>query len=139
MPTGGEYLLIYSFTTDITGVDSVTVSSGSANVGSRAIGPNPNQYTVQLTDVSDLQHLVVRLDSVQALAGASLASATARMDVVVGDTNASRSVNSSDISGTKSQAGSAMTAANFRSDVTANGAINGSDISAVKLKSGGGL
>ena len=139
MPTKGEYVLVFSFTTALTAVDNAIVSAGTANVGSRAMGPNQNQYTVHLKGVSDLQHLVVRLDGVHGLAGATLASVTAPMDVVIGDTNASRSVTVSDVAATKANAGSALTTSNFRMDVTANGSINTSDVSVVKSKSGGGL
>ena len=54
------------------------------------------------------------------------------MDVLLGDTTANGSVNSSDISQTKAQSGTTASASNFRTDVTANGVINSSDISLVK-------
>ncbi len=138
LPTNGEYTLVYSFSADVSAVDGVTVQSGLANVASRAVGPNPNQYTVRLTGVADLQHLVVQLDGVRGQA-AALESAPARMDIVVGDVNSSRTVSASDISMVKTQVGSAVTSANFRADVTGNGAISSSDLAAVKAHSGGGL
>jgi hypothetical protein len=55
---------------------------------------------------------------------------------LLGDTNANKAVNSSDISQTKAQSGTAATASNFRTDVTVSGLINSSDISTVKSKSG---
>lgn len=139
LPTNGEYVLVYSFSTDVTAVDNAIVNAGSANISSQAMGPNSNQYTVHLTGVSDLQHLAVRLDGVHSAAGATLASATVPMDMVVGDVTANRSVTASDIGATKSAAGAPVTATNFRMDVTANGSINSTDVSVVKTKSGGGL
>ena len=61
------------------------------------------------------------------------------MGVLVGDTTGDRSVNSADISQTKSQSGQAVTTSNFREDVTADGSINSADISLVKSKSGTAL
>jgi len=53
-----------------------------------------------------------------------------------GDTNGNKTVNASDIGETKAQSGQAVTAANFRQDVTPNGSINASDIGLVKSRSG---
>ena len=61
------------------------------------------------------------------------------MGVLVGDTNDSGNVNSSDVSQIKFQSGQAVDEDNFRADVIANGAINASDVSAVKSKSGTAL
>lgn len=61
------------------------------------------------------------------------------MSVLLGDTTANKAVNSSDISQTKLQSGTAATAGNFRTDVNVNGVVNSSDVSTVKLKSGTAL
>jgi hypothetical protein len=55
---------------------------------------------------------------------------------LVGDTNANRAVNASDVSQTKGQSGQPVTASNFRNDVNANGSINAGDINIVKANSG---
>jgi hypothetical protein len=61
------------------------------------------------------------------------------MSVLLGDTNASKAVNSTDVSETKLQSGMAANASNFRNDVNVNGLVNSSDVSTVKLKSGTGI
>jgi hypothetical protein len=61
------------------------------------------------------------------------------MSVLVGDTTADASVNSADISQTKSKSGQGVDSSNFRSDVTADGSLNSADISLVKSKSGTAL
>jgi hypothetical protein len=61
------------------------------------------------------------------------------MGVLAGDTNADRSVNSADITQTKSQSGQAVTGSNFREDLNVDGSINSADITLVKSKSGTGL
>lgn len=58
------------------------------------------------------------------------------MDVLLGDTTANRTVNSSDIGQTKANSGQTTAGSNFRSDVTVNGSINSSDIGSVKAQSG---
>jgi hypothetical protein len=139
LPTNGEYVLVFTFSTPVASVNNAVVSAGSANIASREVGPNTNQYIVRLTGVNDVQEIAVRLDGVNSVDGAQLPSATARMAVLVGDTNGNRSVNSSDVSQTKANAGAPVTNANFRADVNSNGAINTSDIGAVKAKSGNSL
>jgi hypothetical protein len=59
--------------------------------------------------------------------------------VLVGDTTADGSVNSADISQTKSQSGHTVGSSNFPEDVTADGSVNSADISVVKSKSGTAL
>ena len=61
------------------------------------------------------------------------------MGVLFGDTTGEGSVNSADISQTKSRSGQTVTSTNFRSDVTVDGSLNSVDISLVKSKSGTAL
>jgi hypothetical protein len=61
------------------------------------------------------------------------------MGVLLGDTTADASVNSADISQTKSRSGQVVGSGNFRSDVTVDGSLNSADISLVKSKSGTAL
>jgi hypothetical protein len=57
--------------------------------------------------------------------------------VLIGDTNASRSVTATDVGEVKSRSGQAVSNTNFRTDVTASGgSINAGDIGLVKSKSG---
>ena len=61
------------------------------------------------------------------------------MATLLGDTTGDGSVNSADISQTKSRSGQAVSATNFRSDATVDGNLNSADISLVKSKSGTAL
>jgi hypothetical protein len=58
------------------------------------------------------------------------------MSVLVGDVNASGSVNATDISLAKAVSGQATSAQNFRADVNLSGEMNASDISFIKSRSG---
>jgi M6 family metalloprotease-like protein len=136
---GNNYTLVYHFANPLTSVDSATVSQGTGTITSRAIGPNPNQYTVNLTGVTNAQELNVKLDGVQQTAGGTLNNIVARMGVLLGDTTANRAVNASDIGQAKAQSGLSTDGSNFRLDVTVNGVINASDIGLIKSKSGTAL
>jgi len=94
---------------------------------------------VNLTNVTNAQHLIVTLSGVQDTSGATFPSVAARMDVLVADTTANGHVNSSDISQIQGQSGQSVTASNFREDVTVNGSINSSDISLAQGLSGTAL
>ena len=58
------------------------------------------------------------------------------MGVLIGDVNANRVVNASDVAQTKAQVGQPVTTSNFRADVNPNGIINASDVIHVKALSG---
>ncbi len=133
-----DYTIVYTFGTDLSAVDTATVT-GAGTVAARSIGPNPNQYTVNLTGVTNAQHLILTLDGVHDTAGAIFNNIAARMDVLVGDTTADGFGNSGDIAQTKSQSGQTVTASNFREDVTVDGNLNSGDIGLVKSKSGTAL
>ncbi|HEU0210103.1 MAG TPA: dockerin type I domain-containing protein, partial [Candidatus Udaeobacter sp.] len=104
-----------------------------------SIGPNPNQCTVNLTNVSNGQYLTVNLNGVADSAGRNGNVNGPQMGVLIGDTTGNGSVNAGDVSQTKGQSGQGVTAANFRQDVNANGSINAGDISLVKARSGTSL
>jgi hypothetical protein len=87
--------------------------------------PTGQYVTVHLTGVTD--------------PNATTGNFSATMGVLVGDTTANGSVNSSDIAQTQSQSGQPVTAANFREDVTVDGAINSSDVALVQSQSGTAL
>ena len=61
------------------------------------------------------------------------------MNMLIGDTTGSDSVNSSDVGETKLQTGQVVSSSNFRDDVDATGDINSTDVSLVKLHSGEGV
>jgi hypothetical protein len=56
--------------------------------------------------------------------------------ILIGDTTGDKTVNSSDVTQTKSQVGLPVTGSNFREDVKANGAINASDVGQVRANLG---
>lgn len=126
-----DYTLVFSFPNTMT-------SCGTASTGAVSSGPNSNQCTVDLTGVANAQNVTVTLTGATDSTGAT-GPVSGTMGVLIGDTNADRTVNSGDIGQTKSQSGSPVTGSNFREDVTVDGSINSGDIGLVKSKSGTAL
>jgi PKD repeat protein len=126
---GNTFNLIYTFNKAVNAAGAATLTQGSGAVGQAAIGPNPNQVTVPLSGVTNAQHFGARLDGAQDDVGAILNNLSARMDVLLGDVNASRGVDGNDVSGVQSHTRQPVTSVNFRYDVNASGGIDGNDVS----------
>jgi PKD repeat protein len=136
-----EYMLVFTFNNPLVSVASATASPGAGGAGtvdSGAIGTDKHQYIVNLKGVSGRQVLTVTLNTVHDMAN-HIGTITQQFDILVGDTNGDRTVNSADIIQTKAQSGRAVTQTNFREDLNADGSVNSADISLVKLKSGTAL
>ena len=125
----GDHQIVFEFATPVSvggatcnGQPATKTTVGNATTVNCTGVPNAQTITVALTGVND----GVNTDDVVSV----------EMVVLAGDTTASRAVNSSDISQTKSQSGQTVTSSNFRTDVTVSGSINSSDISLVKSRSG---
>ena len=137
--TSGNYTMAFTFPNPLTSVGGATVSSGHGSVSNGAIGTDPHEYIVNLTNVTNQQEIDVTLTGIQDASGNHGGTVRATMNVLLGDTNADGFVNSADISQTKSQSGRAVTVSNFREDVNVDGFLNSGDISVVKSKSGTAL
>ncbi len=135
-PRGGTHQLVYSFLSTVTAPGTVTVTpSGS---GTTAIGSDNKSVVVTLSGIPNASHVVVTLNGVTT-GGSTLSGLAAHMDVLLGDTTIDGTVNSADVSQTKSRSGTVVGSGNFRSDVTVDGSLNSADVSLVKSKSGTAL
>ncbi len=132
----GDHKIVFTFPNALSSVVSASVSSGS--VSSSAIGPNANEYTVNVTGVTNGQYITVTMNSAQDTVGNS-GNVSVQMGVLLGDVTSNKSVNSSDIGSVKANSGQTANAGNFRTDVTVNGSINSSDIGTTKSVSGTNL
>jgi hypothetical protein len=126
--------LVFTFANNLVSVGGVTVSghnptNGTGSVNGTAMGPNPNQYTVNLTNVSDAQYITVTLNSVVDSTGNAADVVGPQMGVLVGDVNANGLVDGNDVSAVQSQTRQPVSNMNFRDDVNANGLIDGNDVS----------
>jgi hypothetical protein len=126
-----EHQIVVRFPTSIS-LSSVSVTSGAASLAGASV--NINEVTVNLTGVTNAQRVEITLSNVNN--GTTTTNVVVPVIFLLGDTTASSSVNSSDVSETQAESGHVLTDANFRTDVTANGATNSSDVSTVQAQSG---
>ncbi len=132
--SGGSHTLVFTFdNTMVSGNASVTSGTGSV-AGSPTIAGNT--ITVNLTGVADVQKITVMLSGATDTLAQVLPDTAVSVNMLIGDTNGNKTVNSGDIAQTKAQSGVPVTAANFREDVAVSGTINAGDISLVKSRSG---
>jgi hypothetical protein len=132
--SSGAHTLVFTFNNNVvSGNASVTTGAGSVS-GSPTFASNT--MTVNLTGVTDVQKITVTLNNVTDSFAQVLPATAVSMNLLIGDTNGNKTVNSTDIGQTKTQSGAPVTTANFRQDVTPNGTINASDIGLVKSRSG---
>jgi hypothetical protein len=135
--TNNDYSLVFTFHRNLVGVGGASVAQGTATINANSgIGPNLNQYTLNLTGVANAQHLIVTLNGVQDTNGAIPGGVTARMDVLLGDVNAVSGVTGSDVNACKAQVGIELSTTNFRNDVNATGFVSGSDVNLIKSQVG---
>jgi hypothetical protein len=110
--------------------------SGVGQVSSSGVGADASEYLVNLVGIGNAQVVQVTLTDVTDIAG-NQSNITVSMGVLIGDSNGNGSVTTTDIGLVKAQSGAAVTAANFRTDVTANGgSVNASDVGLVKSTTG---
>jgi hypothetical protein len=136
-PNNG-YQLVFTFDRPVATAGNVAIQ-GTASVATAApgetnprIGPMPNQITVDLAAVANQQHLSATLNNVSDTSGNTFAPVTARMDVLIADVNATRDVDSGDVSLVRQQTLQPVTSSNFREDVNASGDIDSGDVTIVR-------
>jgi photosystem II stability/assembly factor-like uncharacterized protein len=126
---GGNYSFVFNFTTNVvSGNASVTSGTGSAGVPTFS----GTTMTVPLTGVADVQTLTVTLTQVTDATSQVLPDTSISANMLIGDVNADKVVNNTDLSLTRDQVGIPVTSGNFREDVRINGAINSGDVRSVR-------
>jgi hypothetical protein len=133
----GNYQMVFNFANPVTNVSNAIVSAGTGSVASTTL--HNGDFVVNLTGVTNAQTIAVTLSGVTDSAGNTATAVTGAMNILQGDTNGDRFVNSADIGQTKSQSGQSVNGSNFREDVNADGFLNSADIGLVKSKSGTAL
>ena len=129
----GDQKIVVTFNNVVT--DGTAMVSAGSVIGSPTF--SGNQMTINLTGVPNASSITVTLSNVKDGFGQTLASAVVPMDVLLGDVNANKMVNASDISQVKANSGgSPVDGTNFRNDLNADGSIGASDISLVKTAAG---
>jgi hypothetical protein len=128
------HTLVFTFTNNVVS-GNASVASGTGSVSGSPTFSN-NTMTVKLTGVANAQTLIVTLNGVTDSFSQVQPSTQLSVNFLLGDTAGSNSVNSTDVSETKSKVGVLVDASNFRDDIDLNGSINSTDVSQVKFNSG---
>jgi hypothetical protein len=133
--TGDSHKMIVSFvgpvTVNGTNPQKATIS-GTGSVSGVTV--NGSTVTIDLTGVGNAQTISVTLLNVNN--GATTANVVIPMGVLLGDTTASRTVNSGDAQETRNRSGQLADSTNFRSDVNTDGTVNSGDAFLVRARSG---
>ncbi|MEO6870985.1 MAG: S8 family serine peptidase [Chthoniobacterales bacterium] len=126
---GGSETLLFTFSDNVVS-GGASLTSGTGRVAGTSF--NGNTMTVNLRKVADVQKITVTLSGVTSSSSQVLADTSVSMNVLGGDVNADKVVDTTDVSLTRAQAGQPVTTSNFREDVRADGAINSTDGRAVR-------
>ena len=122
----GNYTLLFTFVNNLVSVGGASVTNGTGSVSSTSSGPN--QYTVNLTGVTNAQRITVTLTNVidsQNNAG----NISVPIGVLIGDVDGTGRVDGNDVSAVQSHTRQSVDSTNFRYDVNASGLIDGNDVS----------
>jgi hypothetical protein len=125
----GSHEAVFKFALPVTfqGASATPEAGQTAELdGPPVASPDGKEVTVKLRNVTNAQRLFVQLLDVND--GTNTANVSMPMGVLLGDTTANGTVNTSDIGQAKASPGQPATESNFRRDVTVNGTINSSDI-----------
>ena len=115
---GGSYTFVFNFTTNVVGgTASVVLGTGSAGTPSFS----GTTMTLPLTGVTDVQMITVKLSGITDSSNNVLPDTLVSANMLIGDANGDKTVNSVDVSLTRSQLGMPVTSANFREDVRISG------------------
>lgn len=131
--SASAYSIVLTFNNGPITSGTASVTAGTATPGAPVF--SGNTMTVPLTGVNNAQTATLMVSNVNGL----LPAASVNISFLQGDTTEDGSVNSADISQTKSQSGNLVSGSNFREDVNIDGTLNSADISLVKSKSGTAL
>jgi hypothetical protein len=124
----GNYTMIFTFVNPVVSVDGANISSGIASVSSTALGPNANQFTVNLSNVNDQQYISVALINAKDSSGAIGTVAGPQMGVLTGDVDSSGRVDSTDVFQVRQNTLQNANSSNFRTDVNATGRVDSTDV-----------
>ena len=133
---GGSYTFVFNFTSNVVG-GAASLVLGAGNAGTPSF--SGTTMTVPLTGVTDVQMITVKLSGVTDSSNNILPDTLVSANMLIGDVNGNKTVNSVDVSLTRSQLGMPVTSANFRDDVRVSGTIDSTDVRQVRGANGHSL
>jgi hypothetical protein len=133
-----DYQVVLTFPGAVT-FSAASLTAGTGSVSSSS-GSGTTTVTVNLTGVTNIQRVTIKLTALTEVANPSnTGDLGLTFGVLVGDTNASGGVNSGDAIQTRNRSGETTDATNFRSDVNTDGSISSGDSIVVRSRSGTAL
>lgn len=134
--SSGAYKIVFTFTNNLTRVRCVSATNGT--ISSSLIGPSPNQYTVNLTGVTNAQYDTVTLSNVSDASGNYSVGVSKTWGFLIGDIDSNGVVNATDRT-TLQGSSNPVTSSNFRNDLNIDGSLGGADLVIVNSKIGTSL
>ena len=117
--------MVLTFAVPVT-FTGASVTSGTGTVTGTG-GSGTSEATINLTGVTDQQNITVSL--LGASAGGASADIPVPIGVLLADVNASKRVDSGDVSLVRQQALQTITTSNFQEDINTSGRIDAGDVS----------
>lgn len=133
--TGGNFTIVLRFTNDVVS-GGASVTNGTGSVAPGGVTFAGRDMIVNLTGVTNVQTLSLRVVNVTDTNGNSLAAATVNIGFLMGDVNGDGTVNSADVAIVRNVSGQSADASNFRSDINTDGPINSADAAIVRARTG---
>jgi uncharacterized protein (TIGR02597 family) len=132
--SGGVTQVVFTFPANVSvntalGTQGASITSGTGSVSSVS-GGGTTTVTVNLTGVTNRQYVTVTLLGVSD--GVYTNDVAARAGVLLGDVNATKSVDGNDVSAVQGHTRQPLNSTNFRYDVNVTGSIDGNDVSATQ-------
>jgi hypothetical protein len=131
------HTLVFTFSSNVVS-GSAAVTAGTGSVSGHPIFAG-NTMTVNLAGVTDVQKITLTLSGVTSSTSQVLPGTAVSLNMLIGDPNADKTVNNSDVKLTRGQSGMPVTSANFREDITVDGTIGNADVRTVRSAFGHSL
>lgn len=128
----GNYLVVLTFAAPVTFRSATLTVEGTGSISSTS-GSGTNQISVNLTNVSNVQTITVKLLGVSD--GVYANDIAVPMGILIGDIDASGRVDSTDVFHVRQKSLQSTNGSNFRDDVDESGRIDSTDVFIVRQDS----
>jgi N-acetylneuraminic acid mutarotase len=130
--TLSDHVIVVSFEHAVSIAGLTLNSSAGSPLASATV--DGSTLTISLSSVADAQRVTINLLSVSD--GTNSGDIALPIELLIGDVNGDRVVNSGDALQTRNRSGQATDATNFRADVNTDGNVNSGDAISVRSRSG---
>ena len=135
---GPNEFIIFTFSNNITAVDSTTSSCGTV-VSTTIDNTDAHNVDVQTNGACNQQDVVITLNGVHDDQGNTLSSAAVTVGILYGDVDGDRRITLADQNQIKAHRGQTVDGSNFENDINCSGVIDANDLLAVRQQRGNRL